>query len=158
MNQNNLILITSSYPFGNGETFIENEIEYLAKHFQKIIIISHNISVPISRKTPANVITERYSQSFNTAQKLKSFQYIFSDILQQEITFLKQTLSIKFNFFKLKTALFSLSKAYQFKKYLDSIVLKHKLDNQKDVYYSYWMNDNSMALALDATIQKKICK
>ncbi|MDA9325354.1 glycosyltransferase [Flavobacteriales bacterium] len=38
---NKLILFTSSFPFGNKETYLEREIEFLAKAFDKIEIYPH---------------------------------------------------------------------------------------------------------------------
>jgi len=35
-----LFFITACFPYGKEETFIENEIKYLSKSFDKIIIIS----------------------------------------------------------------------------------------------------------------------
>ncbi|MBR3300941.1 MAG: hypothetical protein IKI68_05590, partial [Clostridia bacterium] len=35
-----LIFVTSKYPYSNGETFIENEIGYLSKAFDKIIVFA----------------------------------------------------------------------------------------------------------------------
>lgn len=35
-----LVLFTNGYPFGNGETFIGNEITYLSKSFSKVLIVS----------------------------------------------------------------------------------------------------------------------
>ena len=37
--KNRLYFFTSSYPFGHGESFIENEIIYLTKAFDQITII-----------------------------------------------------------------------------------------------------------------------
>lgn len=37
---NKLIFVTSKYPFGGGETFIENEIKYLSETFDKVYIFA----------------------------------------------------------------------------------------------------------------------
>ena len=49
-----LIFITDNYPFGKGETFIENEIGYLAENFKNIYIISKNQKDVQTRKVPKN--------------------------------------------------------------------------------------------------------
>ena len=36
MNDKILFFITDNYPFGYGETFIENEIDYLSQNFKGI--------------------------------------------------------------------------------------------------------------------------
>ena len=51
-----LIFVTSNYPYGSGETFIENEIEYLSKSFDKIFIYSTEAhSSDKKRCVPENV-------------------------------------------------------------------------------------------------------
>ena len=49
-----LIFITDNYPFGQGETFIENEIEYLAENFKNIYIVSKNQNDIQTREVPKN--------------------------------------------------------------------------------------------------------
>tara|TARA_R110000868_G_scaffold368227_1_gene631207 strand:+ start:38244 stop:39500 length:1257 start_codon:yes stop_codon:yes gene_type:complete len=52
-----LILLTSSFPFGYGETFLETELPYLAQSFSKIIILpTQNISTESQRLIPNNCI------------------------------------------------------------------------------------------------------
>ena len=38
MNKHTLVLFTNTFPYGMGESFLETEIKYLAKEFDKIII------------------------------------------------------------------------------------------------------------------------
>ncbi len=54
---NKLIFVTSKYPFNSCETFIENEISYLAKSFDKVYIYATeaNKKEPC-RKVPENVV------------------------------------------------------------------------------------------------------
>ena len=53
-----LYFFTNSFPYGKGESFIENEILYLSKSFEKIIIIplSYNNINNNKRATPNNCI------------------------------------------------------------------------------------------------------
>jgi len=52
-----LILFSSSYPFGNGEQFLESEINFLAKEFNAITIIPYNYGENKNARTvPSNVI------------------------------------------------------------------------------------------------------
>lgn len=39
-----LVLTTYSYPYGTGETFLANELPYLSKVFQKIILVPENVT------------------------------------------------------------------------------------------------------------------
>ena len=104
----NLVLITSHYPFGTGESFIGQEIKYLSRNFEKIILISRDISGEKTRVTPENVTVYRY----DTSTSLKGFlllPFLFfinsgtiADILKREIEFrlgIKDKLTIKKFFF-----------------------------------------------------------
>ncbi len=54
--KNCLILITDSYPYSIGETFLESEAEFLSKQFDKVITlaIATDENAPVTRKTPEN--------------------------------------------------------------------------------------------------------
>lgn len=54
---NCLVLLTKIYPFDKGEEFIENEIPFLAKAFEKVIIIATSTAdKPVqTRKMPENI-------------------------------------------------------------------------------------------------------
>lgn len=58
-----LVLITSQFPFGTGESFIGSEFSMLTLNFDKIIIIAQNISGKKIRNIPDNVIVYRYNPS-----------------------------------------------------------------------------------------------
>ena len=45
-----LIFFTESFPYGKGESFIENEIEYLSREFDRIYIL------PKTSSTRSNVL------------------------------------------------------------------------------------------------------
>jgi hypothetical protein len=52
-----LILFTSSFPFGNKETYLETEIDFLSKYFETVEIYPHyyNHGSKIQREVPENV-------------------------------------------------------------------------------------------------------
>lgn len=54
--KNCLLLLTSEYPFGKGETFLELEMPYIGKSFDKIIIIAVDAApgAVATRKIPMN--------------------------------------------------------------------------------------------------------
>ena len=54
----NLLLLTKFYPYGNGEAFLENEIEILSEYYDRILIIACEVSESIAiykRQLPRNV-------------------------------------------------------------------------------------------------------
>lgn len=54
----NLIMLTKQYPYGTDEAFIENEIEILASHFEKVIIFACEVPRKETRvrELPRNVV------------------------------------------------------------------------------------------------------
>lgn len=53
MSSKTLFLLTKTYPFGNGEQYITNELPYLARVFDKVIIYPNDY---YSRNTAHNKI------------------------------------------------------------------------------------------------------
>ena len=49
-----LYLFTSSFPYGNVESFLEDEILYLCEEFEKVEIIPLTGNVNIQREVPFN--------------------------------------------------------------------------------------------------------
>lgn len=143
--QSNLFFFTETYPYGKGETFIENEIGYLCKKFSKVVIIpSQAISqFDIPREIPANASV----CSLENTTKLKLLQPLPQNILIIIKAFVKEFLSTPKDFLK---------KIANLRKYVSSILrainLNANLDQKfKDVeaqYYSYWMNNGALALSL----------
>jgi len=147
-----LVLITSHYPFGTGESFIEQEIKHLSRNFERIIIIAQDVSGEKTRETPENVILYRY----NTATSFKGFlilPFIFflnagtiTEILKAEIEFrlgTKTTLTIsKF------TLLFrNVIKAVQLKEFIRKVLLEEKI-NESITFYSYWLKTGAHAITM----------
>jgi glycosyltransferase involved in cell wall biosynthesis len=147
-----LVLITSNFPFGTGESFTAPEFPFLYRNFDKTIIISQNISGNKTRFTPDNVTVYRY----NTSTSLSGFCYLpflfilnsgkIIEMLKEEIEFRlsnSNSLTIK-NFSHL---LKKIIKAIQLK---DFIVKKLNVVGIKEsiVFYSYWLKTGAHAIAL----------
>ena len=69
-----VIFLTTGYPFGDGETFIENEIDILTKKFNRVIIIATEVDpvVETMRKIPDNAISLRINRKEGKMAKLCS--------------------------------------------------------------------------------------
>ncbi|MBK7625716.1 MAG: glycosyltransferase [Bacteroidales bacterium] len=147
-----LVLITSHYPFGTGESFIEQEIKHLSRNFEKIIIIAQDINGEKTRETPENVTIYRY----NSATSFKGFlilPFLFfinastiAEILKAEIEFrlgIKDTLTIrKFSFLFRKVI-----KAVQLKEHITKVLRKEKI-NESITFYSYWLKTGAHAISM----------
>lgn len=140
-NYKNLFLITEEYPFGIGESFIENEIKFLSKSFEKVIIISKAKSVLTKRDVPKNVIVDNYNFKINFFQKIKSIKYLFSFVFLAEFFGKRNFRITKTN---ISYALISVLKAKNFCKFLKSKLVIHNKDDS--IFYTYWFMDETLAL------------
>jgi len=74
MNKKELILITTMFPFGKKETYLEAEIPILSHEFDKITIVCPRSKEP-QRKLPENVsvVHSETDESFNLLQAIGCF-------------------------------------------------------------------------------------
>ena len=79
-----LILFTLHYPYHYMDSFIDPEIEKLAKEFEHIYIFSHNSKSDILRAIPSNCTAKRLDKSFGIVEKIKLAKLLFSSIWQNE--------------------------------------------------------------------------
>ncbi len=67
-----LFFFTNTYPYGKGETFIENEINILASNFETVHIFPlEKTSNKVKRETPKNVIIHKSLLGFSAKNKFK---------------------------------------------------------------------------------------
>ncbi|MDG2433861.1 hypothetical protein [Flavobacterium sp.] len=133
MCEKTLVCFTASYPFGDKETYFENELFYLSQNFHKVVIIpSYNpFSSTIMRTVPKNVTVHQ--------PILKNG---FSRLLQGLSTFKLSSLFlrdfVKNKVFTDKSKLIRWLNAYI--EYTSSLNLFLDLDFDSDntLLYSYW--------------------
>lgn len=138
---NYLYFFTASFPYGKDETFIETEILYLAKKFQKIIIVSHDVTSKLKRVVPKNVKVIRIRYNLKRYEKLFAINQLFSKFFWEELQLIKSNRSLTIGI--IKTLIVSLFNA----KRLSNEYLKLN-ENKQSIFYSYWMNDSSIALSV----------
>ncbi len=139
-----LVLITSDFPFGKGETFLETEVPFLAQMFETILIVSSNDTSTEQRTLPSNCIAIRCNAVPTRFLKIKSFRHLFSSNFWKEIGIIQHIYKQHLSFPILKTMLISLERASVFAKCLQ----QQKLDLSTTVFYSYWCEDTALGLAL----------
>ncbi len=140
-----LFFFTSIYPFDSGETFIENEMPFLSKSFDKIVIISNNINGKQTRKTPQNCTIERLPYELSKAQKVLSLFGVFDKLFWKELKIIKSVYKQNLSKLKIFTALQTLQKAKVFGKHYLWLINKHSSAADNAVLYSYWTNDIAFA-------------
>ena len=144
-----LIFLTSDFPFGRNEPFIENEIGFLSKSFDNIVICSLNDYSSECRQTPENSKIYRINAGLAWVDKILALRLIFTKRLWNELFQLPLGNKITLLKGRFGTALFSLRNALFRKSEILKILNKNKiLINQNLVFYSYWFDDSAIALAL----------
>ncbi len=147
-----LIFITSHFPYTPGESFIETEFPFLYSAFDRVIIISRDVSSNKVRPLPSGVKVYRYNPS-STLFEYLSVPVLLTrnlkntvSILKDELSFrkeIKRPLSFPQKLFLLKTMI----KSLQFRDFIQEVI---KRENPQDtvVIYSYWMNIGARAMCL----------
>lgn len=147
-----LFFLTSSYPFGTGETFIENEMPFLAEAFDKIIIISNDTQSEQTRAVPENVTLLRRPYEIPESEKWKALGSFLRIDFWKELWWVSKRKKLSKGI--LNTMLISLYKAEKTKAFLNDLAKEYSKDT---IYaYSYWCNDNALALALWKKEQKEV--
>lgn len=143
-----LVFITSQFPYGTSESFIAAEFPFLARSFDKIIVVAQNTAFEKTRDTSLNTTVYRY----NPATSFSGFLFIpvllisnlgiIVNMYKEEILFRKNLTA------RNKSSLLKkIIKAIQLKIYLRK-VLKEEGINESIVFYSYWLKTGAHAISM----------
>lgn len=153
-----LLFMTDRYPFGKGETFIENEIEYVAAGFDRVIIIPTGLTVNVKlvRKVPKNVSVMPPANTKDLYEKgrpgklkriLWATRYmtpwtvraVFSKDFREEVARLKKMNNLKLK--TIKSVIRSVAPVLRNTKHFAKVLKKANISLDDEVYvYSYWIN------------------
>ncbi|MFT5984371.1 MAG: glycosyltransferase involved in cell wall biosynthesis [Ulvibacter sp.] len=153
-----LFLMTQIFPFGKGETFLEAELPIIAQQFDRVHLISENLEDTQTRPTPDNVEIHRFTSQLSTFQKLTSFTKISKPEVAKELSFIFKSQSPSNYLSCIKVLFDSVQQSEQTTQYLLNLVRQFDNEDEKLVFYSYWLTNNSLALAnLKRVFPKAIC-
>lgn len=140
MNEKILVIVNASYPFDNGESFMENEIPFI-KQFDKVIICPCSVVDFNQKRKINNSLVTVYPLS-NPGRLIKLFKYIksiFYKITIDEILLLKK--NKKLNMYTLKELLSFVSVGQTSYKKIKKYLLKNGINKTDNIiFYSYWMS------------------
>lgn len=145
MKKDSLFLFTNEYPYGNGETFIENELAQHSKHF-KTIKIFPLIKKEKFRAVDKNILViDLYENiKFNSFKALTRNFFSFSKLIVKEFCRSKS----KFAFLRQLPVL----KSVLLQNFERAELLKEFLENEKElknvVFYSFWTDDWATVLSI----------
>lgn len=142
-----LIFFTAEYPYGNkSETFIENEINFLAEKFQTVIIIPSYKSEDKIRKLPSNVKVSNVfieNKSYNRRNVfIKYFHRIFTTYVF-ELFFSNNFLNYLKNW---KYYIDILCIQCYKHSILKKIIINEEIDS-KAIFYDFWFSNSAVSLS-----------
>jgi glycosyltransferase involved in cell wall biosynthesis len=148
LNNKTLILLTSEFPNGLGEIFIENEYSFLKKAFGKIIIITNNSEIN-NQRIISDTKTEILFLSYHLTltNKLKALKGVFFKQFWNEINIIKDKYKIQLTFSILKILLSSIQKKTVVANFIECLIRDKNLDPKLTTVYSYWLNDMALGVA-----------
>jgi len=139
-----LVLFTSSYPFGEGEAFVANEVPYLASAYDEVLVVSNDVHTPSSRPVPERTTVARLPYHPAASAKLRALAGVFSPMVWRELAGHRRrgmpTTRV------LATALTSWAQAGRVARLLRDVASRAP---ETEVHaYSYWANDMAVGCAL----------
>ena len=143
-----LVLFTNQFPYKGGEPFLETEIHYLSKAFEKVIIFP--LSGQGSEKSPMPPNVEVIDSETNRPVYLKKLLIKHGWIIVKwfVLEFIKSPPRFKyitqFNW-NFKRLLGLLNNAIELKYFINHLNLSK---SHQPKYYSYWFNDWASILAI----------
>lgn len=145
-----LIICTASFPYGYGETFLETEILFLSKFFNRIFILPDNRLSDKKRTIPTNV--EVISNQQGKISLIHTLAFAISEPLIRK-EFIHNTFSHPA---RNKVLLKSLQLGLQKKIAIENIIREKEI--QKVVLYSYWLDPSAIGIALYTGKCRKISR
>jgi glycosyltransferase involved in cell wall biosynthesis len=144
-----LFVLTSEFPFGFGETFLENEVPILEKHFDNLIFVTQNATGSSRIKNEKTQCIELGKRNF-----LNRIQVFFSKTFYFEIfDLIKKN---KFSVTTFRSSLYSLSRGFSIAKKLKELNQNNLKNGYETIFYSYWLDEKAIAIALLKSKNKKI--
>lgn len=143
-----LVLITSGFPYGKNETFLESEISYLANAFDEVVILCPKPIDPHIRNLPDNCTVDFYTKELTQIDKLKALLGLFNKTTWKEIKIIRKTYQLKLSKGIISTLLISLYQAQRVAQLCQEKILKPSESITDTIFYSYWCDDTALALAL----------
>src|SRR3990172_411445 len=103
LKEKKLYIVVSDYPYGNGEPFLEDELNALAKSFDKVCLIitnpihlndlTHKFSIP------ENVELKFYIPENNFYSKLQALKFVFSEpVVKEELEIITKSYKLPWSF------------------------------------------------------------
>lgn len=142
-----LFFFTASFPYGKDEAFIEDEIKVLCAAFDKVIIITNNISGN-KRPLPVNATIEYLPYNLTSLEKISALHLLTNQMYAGEADFVKKVYKLEISHLIRKIILTSIYKARKTERFILQLQRTYAQTDDILTLYSYWMNDMAIGCAL----------
>lgn len=140
-----LILFSASFPFGTAETFLKNEFPLLGETFDRIFIVTNDLTSEQTSQISSEIKVVRYPY---TASLLSKFSAVANVLhLRKELKFMRRR-GVSLNKASLFTLLTSYAKTIEVNLFLEKLVAENNIQLSQLTLYSYWMNDMAAGIAM----------
>lgn len=139
-----MVWITSGFPYGSGEQFIETEVQHWSSFPGDVILLPENSGQAQARGVPNEVrVSTRLMHRWNSLpwQLLGALQAIVSPVLWRELAGLGR--SRRLSRYRVKHAVLSVVRVKMEERVLRALAREH--GRPIDVVYAYWMSIASFA-------------
>ena len=144
-----LVLFVADYPNPSGEPFLEDELKVIWSDFQKIYLIQTNSSQIIAGHkmfVPSNAtiisisesITNSFLEKLSPVFRLSMWYQVFLAVIKHRV---------RFSFSLIKTICYYFSESSNKKKKIKNLIKSNEIDINVTVFYSYWCDVCTFALA-----------
>jgi N-acetyl sugar amidotransferase len=144
-----LVLTTTSFPFGQSEPLLVDQIFRFSNYFDKIIIItcsteSKNTIFPL----PQNTFTYYISNKLNIIEKIAGISNILSPIIKEERFYFKKTFKRKLGINEYKVLLNAFTLAKKQSRKIKSILNKETSADDQVFIHNYWCTEMVIAYSI----------
>lgn len=145
--ENHLVVVCSNFPYGFGEPFLEVELTYLKRRFDKVTICTTGKSAEAKQfNVPQGMALVSLDVEPDFLEKLTSvWRLVFDKQVRSELKTISEDYHGSITWGKLKTLLVSRLRARKIKQEIERKVLNGK--NENLYLYSYWTDDAALAIA-----------
>jgi colanic acid/amylovoran biosynthesis glycosyltransferase len=141
-----LALLTSSYPYGPGETFVSLEIPYLTAAFDEVVILSNDTDSAAHYALPEGTTCLRVPYELSIGEKLLSPLTLLDREPREELRRVRTAYALPVTSGIRNTIVLAWAKANKVSRILRRLV--EERPGAEVHAYSYWANDMALAAAL----------
>jgi len=151
-----LVLFTGSYPYAIAaeQTFLNQEVGYLAAAFERVIIVPENCDGQKYSLPSAIQVEEGYSAFLKSHSKMTIMTHgLTSTLLFLELITIP---SICYQPTAIKRLLFFLGRSELTKRWLIDFIQKYRMEDKNCIFYTYWFGPTSTGIGLLKHLYPKI--